>query len=89
MTSPGSRTVKVERRARVALSKPTNWAQGHQRSFPPDPGAASPEPRAVSQPAAIDSDPVGSQQARLAFFAVAQRDKRDFVIGSNNFRSPI
>ena len=36
----------------------------------------------------IDSDPDGSQQARLAFFVVAQRDKRDIVISSNNYRSP-
>ena len=35
----------------------------------------------------IDSDPDGSQQARLAFFVVAERDKRNFGIGSNNFRS--
>jgi hypothetical protein len=35
----------------------------------------------------IESDPGESQQARLAFFVVAYRDKRDIVINSNNYRS--
>ena len=34
------------------------------------------------------SDPGSSQQARLAFFVVAWRDKRDIVSSSSNFRTP-
>ncbi len=44
--------------------------------------------RASCKRQVIDSDLDGSQQARLAFFVVAQRDKRDIVISSNNYRSP-